>query len=134
MADVQRPGARSNRPTSPHLQIYRPLINMVMSIVHRITGVALSGGALLLAVWLVAAALDRGLFETINWFLASWPGQIVMLGFVWTFLHHLLGGVRHVIWDTGAGFDLASVDRMSWGTLVLSVLGTLAIFVIAHLV
>jgi succinate dehydrogenase / fumarate reductase, cytochrome b subunit len=131
MADVPRASNKPNRPLSPHLQVYQPLINMVMSIFHRITGVGLYVGSLLLVVWLVSATLDRDLFERINGLLGTWFGQLVLLGFTWAYLHHLLGGVRHLIWDSGAGFDLPTVKMLSWGTLVLSVLGTASIWLLA---
>ena len=110
----------ADRPLSPHLQVYRPLINMMMSIVHRITGGALYVGTLLLAWWLAAAAFSPDQFAYINGVLGSWLGRLVLLGFTWAVLHHLIGGIRHLIWDTGHGFDLKWIDVLSWGTLVLS--------------
>ena len=78
---------------------------MVMSIVHRITGGALYFGMLLLAWWLIAAASGPEAFETANAFFGSWFGRLILFGFTWALIHHLLGGIRHLIWDTGAGFD-----------------------------
>ena len=93
--------ARPERPLSPHIQIYYPLINMVMSIVHRITGVALYVGSLLLAWWLIAAATGPDYYNyVVSWF-ATWPGKLVLLGYTWALMHHMLGGIRHLIWDTG---------------------------------
>ncbi len=91
------------RPLSPHLQIYRPLINMVMSILHRITGAALYVGTVLLAAWLISAATSPECFAAVNGLFASWPGMIVLVGYSWALIHHALGGMRHFIWDTGAG-------------------------------
>ena len=116
-AETQRPKAR---PLSPHLQVYSPLINMVMSIVHRITGAALYFGTLLLAWWLVAAATGPDYFAYVNGIMGSALGMLVLLGFSWALLHHMIGGIRHLIWDTGHGFDLKSVDMLSWGTIILS--------------
>ena len=110
----------ADRPLSPHLQVYRPLINMMMSIVHRITGAGLYIGTLLLAWWLAAAAFSPDQFALVSSLLGSWLGQLVLIGFTWAVLHHLLGGIRHLIWDTGRGFELGWVDIMSWGTLALS--------------
>ena len=121
-------GVKPDRPLSPHLQIYRPLINMVMSIAHRITGTALYFGALLLAWWLVAAALGPGELATVNGFLASWFGQIVLIGMLWALLHHALGGIRHFIWDVGRGYELATIDLLSWLTIVLSVVLTIIVW------
>ncbi len=125
-ADMQRPKAR---PLSPHLQIYSPLINMVMSIVHRITGAALYVGTLLLAWWLVAIASGPDYFAYVNGIMGSPLGLIVLLGYSWALLHHMIGGIRHLIWDTGRGFDLASVDRLSWGTIILSLALTVMLWI-----
>jgi succinate dehydrogenase / fumarate reductase, cytochrome b subunit len=125
-ADMQRPKAR---PLSPHLQIYSPLINMVMSIVHRITGAALYVGTLLLAWWLVALASGPEYFAYVNGMMGSPLGLIVLLGYSWALLHHMIGGIRHLIWDTGRGFDLASVDRLSWGTIILSLALTVMLWI-----
>ena len=123
----------ADRPLSPHLQVYRPLINMSMSIIHRITGAALYGGTILLAAWLAAAAFSPDGFALLNGLLGSWLGKLVLIGFTWAVLHHLLGGVRHLIWDMGWGFDLKVVDFLSWGSLVLSLALTAAIWGVALL-
>lgn len=122
------PGRTRQRPLSPHLQIYRPQINMVMSIVHRITGTGLYFGSLLMAWWLFAAATSPAYFDFVNGLFATWLGMIVLVGFSWALIHHALGGLRHFIWDTGAALDIASVDLLSWGTIVLSVLLTAALW------
>src|SRR5262245_36880401 len=98
-----------DRPLSPHLTIYRPHINMVMSIVHRITGIALYFGTLVLAAWLVAAAMGEETFAFVNRLFAHPIGLLVLLGYTWAVVHHMLGGVRHLIWDTGRGLDVRSV-------------------------
>ena len=122
--------ARPERPLSPHLQIYRPLVNMMMSILHRITGAALYLGSVLLAWWLVAAATGPEYFDYVSsWFLTL-PGRVIMLGYTWALLHHMLGGLRHFIWDTGRGFDLATIDRLSWATIGLSLVGTVVIWLL----
>jgi succinate dehydrogenase / fumarate reductase cytochrome b subunit len=121
--------SRPERPLSPHLQIYSPLINMMMSIVHRITGAALYVGSLLLAVWLLAAASGPDYYDCVAGLLGSWPGKIVLLGYTWALMHHLLGGLRHFIWDTGRGYDLKTVDLLSWGTLAGSLVLTALIWI-----
>jgi succinate dehydrogenase / fumarate reductase, cytochrome b subunit len=121
------PGAGRERPLSPHLQIYRRSIHMMMSIVHRLTGTALYFGTLLLAAWLMAAAMGPGPFGLLNDAAASPPGMLVLLGYTWALIHHMFGGIRHLIWDTGRGLDLASVRRISWLTIVGSLLLTGAI-------
>jgi succinate dehydrogenase / fumarate reductase cytochrome b subunit len=90
------------RPLSPHLTIYRLTWTMAMSVVHRITGCALYFGTLLLAWWLLAAATGAKYFDTANAFFGSWFGQLILLGYTWALVHHMLGGIRHFIWDTGA--------------------------------
>ncbi len=116
----------ADRPLSPHLQIYKQQINMVMSIVHRITGAALFFGTILLAWWLVAAAIGPSYFRFVNGLLASPLGVLVLIGFTWALIHHMLGGIRHLIWDTGRGLDIPSVNRLAWLTIVLSVVLTAA--------
>lgn len=121
-------GARAQRPLSPHLQVYSPLINMVMSILHRITGAALYFGSLLLAWWLVAAAAGPDYFGFVNGIFGSWFGRLVLFGYTWALMHHMMGGIRHFIWDTGRGYDLKTIDLLSWGTLVASAALTLLIW------
>lgn len=124
-------GAKPKRPLSPHLQIYTPLINMVMSILHRITGAALYFGTLLLAWWLVAAATGPEYFDYVNGIMGSLPGRAVLFGYTWALIHHMLGGVRHFIWDLGHGYDLKTVDMLSWATIILSVSITALIWISA---
>lgn len=113
-------GVRPERPLSPHLQIYSPLVNMVMSIMHRITGAALYFGSLLVAWWLIAAATGPDYYNYVSSLFASWPGKVVLLGYTWVLMHHMVGGLRHFIWDTGHGYDLKTIDILSWGTLAAS--------------
>lgn len=97
------------RPLSPHIQIYRPQITSVLSILHRITGVALSVGLLLLTWWLVAAVYGPEEFATAQAFLGSWFGHLVLWGFTFSVFYHLCNGIRHLAWDFGFGFELAEV-------------------------
>jgi succinate dehydrogenase / fumarate reductase cytochrome b subunit len=101
---------------------------MVMSILHRITGAALYLGTGVLAWWIVALAQGPEPFAVVSAVLDSWPGRIALLGYTWALIHHALGGLRHLYWDTGRGFDLATVDRLSWGTLIASVVLTAALW------
>jgi succinate dehydrogenase / fumarate reductase cytochrome b subunit len=119
------------RPISPHLSIYRLQINMVMSIVHRITGGALYFGTLLLAAWLVSAAMGPQEFAFVNRLLAHPLGLLVLLGYTWALVHHMLGGVRHLIWDTGQGLDIKSVNGLSWLTLIASLATTAVLWALA---
>jgi len=105
---------------------------MMMSIVHRATGIALYAGTLLLVWWLTAAATSDSYFDLVQAVFGSWIGQIVLFGFTWALVHHTLGGIRHLIWDTGRGFELASVEAGARLTLAASVIITIAIWVIAY--
>ena len=104
MAEVKQ----AARPLSPHLQIYRWSWTMAMSIAHRVTGAALYGGTLLLAAWLIAAASGRTSFDAAQWLAGSWIGRLVLLGYTYVLFHHMIGGVRHFIWDVGRGFEPAA--------------------------
>lgn len=129
MADAKaKRGASAERPLSPHLQVFWPEINMVMSIVHRITGSGLYFGTVIVACVLVAAATGQESYDYVTGLLSTWPGQIVLIGYTWALLHHLAGGLRHFIWDTGHGFDLKTIDLLSWATLAVSVTGTLLVW------
>jgi len=97
--------APSSRPLSPHLSVYRFTLTMTMSIVHRATGIALYGGTLVLLLWVLAAAIGGDFFNGVNWLFGSWFGQLVLFGYTWVLFHHMLGGVRHFIWDFTQGMD-----------------------------
>ena len=116
------------RPLSPHIGIYRQQINMVMSIVHRITGTALYFGTLLLAWWLIAIAQGPQALDLVNMVLGHPVGKLVLFGYTWALVHHMFGGLRHFIWDTGRGFDLGTVNTLSWLTIFGSVIVTLALW------
>ena len=121
----------AGRPLSPHLQIYRRTLTMMLSIIHRATGVALYAGTLLLVWWLTAAATSDSYFETVQGVFGSWIGLIVLFGFTWALVHHTIGGIRHLIWDTGRGYELSTVETMARLSVAASVIITLAIWVIA---
>jgi succinate dehydrogenase / fumarate reductase cytochrome b subunit len=125
MAEVRQ---AVERPLSPHLSIYRPQINMVMSIVHRITGAALYVGTLLLAAWLVAAAMGESQFRLVSSLFAHPLGILVLVGYTWALAHHMLGGMRHLLWDTGRGLQIQQVNALSWLTLIGSLAVTAAIW------
>lgn len=131
MATGEPSHSESARPLSPHLQVYTPQINMVMSIIHRITGVALYFGTLLLACWLIAAASGPEWFDFVNALFGSLLGRLVMLAYTWALLHHMFGGIRHLIWDTGRGFQLSQVDFLCWFTLIASLACTVLVWVMA---
>lgn len=120
------------RPISPHLQIYRLIPTMAMSIVHRITGAALYFGTLLVVWWLVAAATSQAQFELVNGIFGSWLGRLVLFGYTWALIHHMLGGVRHLIWDTGHGLGKRTSTRLAWATLIGSVTLTLIAWIAGY--
>lgn len=117
MADVNR----GNRPLSPHLTIYRPQLNSITSIFVRITGNALLVSAVLVVWWLMAAASGAEYFATVDGLITSVLGDIVMTLSVLGLWYHALGGVRHLVWDTGRGLDPVTADRMGWGMIIGSV-------------
>ncbi|WP_421726021.1 succinate dehydrogenase, cytochrome b556 subunit [Bauldia sp.] len=121
---------KANRPVSPHIQIYHWHLTMVMSIFHRATGIALYVGMALLAWWLLAAATGRGAFVFINGLLGSWVGLVVLFGLTWSLLHHMLGGLRHFIWDTGRGLGKPARDQLALATIVGSGVLTVIVWII----
>jgi succinate dehydrogenase / fumarate reductase cytochrome b subunit len=121
------------RPLSPHLQIYKPMLTMMMSIVHRITGSALYFGMLLLAWWLIAAASGPNAYAYVEWFMGSLIGRLMLFGYTWALLHHMLGGIRHLIWDTGHGLEPAEREMLTLATLIGSIAFTLILWVVGYL-
>jgi succinate dehydrogenase / fumarate reductase cytochrome b subunit len=135
MAEMEaRARAGSQRPLSPHLQIYRPLLTMMMSIVHRVTGAALYFGMLLLAWWLIAAASGPTAYANVEWFIGSLIGRLVLFGYTWALIHHMLGGIRHLIWDTLNGFEPAEREFLTVASLAGSIVLTLLIWGAGYLV
>ena len=123
MAETKR---TVERPLSPHLGIYRMQITMLMSIVHRVTGAALYFGTILLAAWLVSAAMGERAFAAVNEVFGHPLGKLVLFGYTWAVAHHMLGGMRHLLWDTGRAMDIRSADVLGW----LTILGSLSLTVI----
>jgi len=130
MAEAKAPAAR---PLSPHLQIYRPSWTMMMSIAHRITGAANYFGAALVAIWLVAMASGSGPFDWVQDLFGSFIGQVILFGYTWSLIHHMLGGVRHLVWDFGHGMEPVQRFAMARLTLFASVPLTIAIWIVAYL-
>jgi succinate dehydrogenase / fumarate reductase cytochrome b subunit len=129
MAETKAPAAR---PLSPHLQIYKPLLTMVMSIVHRITGIGLYCGTLLLAWWLIAAAGPNG-YARFEAFAGSWIGRLILFGYTWALIHHMLGGVRYLIWDSGRGMGPGERDWLAAANLIGSIAITIILWIIGLL-
>ena len=129
MADSKAP---AERPLSPHLFIYKLTLTMMMSIAHRLTGVALYFGTLLVAWWLLAAASSPNAYAGVGAFMSSFFGRLVLFGYTWALLHHMLGGIRHLIWDTGHGLDKVSIEVFAWATIIGSTLLTVLVWMAGY--
>lgn len=127
-------GINSKRPLSPHLTIYKPIPTMVVSILHRMTGAALYFGTILLVWWLIAAASGEVYFNYVSRFMGSWLGRLVLFGFTWSLVQHLLGGIKHLFWDTGYGFEKQFATRVAIFTLFASTAITILIWVVGYAV
>jgi len=114
----------SKRPLSPHLQVYKPQISSVMSITHRITGVALSVGTLLLVAWLYAAAYSADYFAFWQNLMGQWYGQVALTTWTFALFYHLGNGIRHLFWDMGRGFDLKNMTRSGIVVIVFAFIMT----------
>ncbi len=125
--------ANANRPLPPHLQVYDMLqITALMSILHRITGVLLAGGLVLVLWWLVALASGREYYDTVMDFAGSWIGRLVLFGFTWALFYHLCNGLRHLYWDAGWGFEIPAVYRTGWMVVIASAVLTVLAWVCAY--
>lgn len=102
------------RPLSPHLQIYRPQLTSVLSIMHRFTGAALSAGLLLLVYWLAAAAAGDAAYATAMSVLGAWPVQVLLFLGTFAFFYHMANGIRHLWWDSGRGFEIPQIYASGW--------------------
>ena len=126
-------GKLVRRPLSPHLQVYKPQVTTVTSILHRVTGVALGVGTLELVWWLVAAATSDAAYARASWFISSWLGILMLIGWTVALWYHFLNGIRHLFWDAGHGFDLPTAHATGRfvfiATAVLTVLTWLVIVV-----
>jgi succinate dehydrogenase / fumarate reductase cytochrome b subunit len=120
------------RPLSPHLTVYRWPITMTMSILHRVTGGALYFGTLLVAWWLIAAATSESYFEFVSMILGSWFGRLVLFGYTWALIHHMIGGLRHLIWDTGAGLEKHTASRIAWANIAISIVLTVLVWIAGY--
>ena len=118
----------ANRPLSPHLQVYRPQLTSVSSILHRITGAGLALGCVLAPVWLWAALSGDDSFASLHAIKDSLIGQIALFGWLFSFVYHLLNGIRHLAWDMLLGLDLKTATITGWLTIVLSIAFTLFIW------
>jgi succinate dehydrogenase / fumarate reductase cytochrome b subunit len=130
MAGTEAP----ERPLSPHIQIYRWPLPMMMSILHRLTGAGLYFGTLLMAWWLIAAGNGPNAYSKVGAFVGSFFGRLILFGYTWALIHHMLGGIRHLIWDTGHGFGPHDRETLSLMTAVGSIGLTVLLWVIGYLI
>ncbi|MBH68283.1 MAG: succinate dehydrogenase, cytochrome b556 subunit [Rhodospirillaceae bacterium] len=114
----------SNRPLSPHLQVYKPQLTSVLSITHRLTGIALSLGTIFIICWLIAIASGEKYYSVFQYIITEWYGMAILLGFTWALFYHLCNGIRHLFWDVGYGFELSTAYKSGWATLVGSIILT----------
>ena len=128
MADAAQ--APSKRPISPHLGIYRLTLSMVMSGLHRITGLALVVGMVVMTWWLLAAAAGQYAYGTFEAFESCWIGRLILFGFSWAVLHHLLGGLRYLVWDLGIWMENDERERL----ILANIIGSIALTVLLWLI
>jgi len=113
---------------------YRWTLTMAMSIVHRITGIALYVGTLLMAWSLIATASGPGAYANIQGFTSSWIGRVIVFGYTWALMHHLFSGIRHLLWDLGYAFSPTERESVTWGALLAGIAATVLIWIIAFAV
>jgi succinate dehydrogenase / fumarate reductase, cytochrome b subunit len=123
-------GKLVRRPLSPHLQVYRWPLSMALSISHRITGVGLSVGTILLTWWLVAAATSDEAFNHVQWFLGSVIGLILLFGWSAALIFHFFTGIRHLVWDMVLGFEKPEYTASGWATIIATVILTVVVWVV----
>lgn len=121
------------RPLSPHLQVYRWQWTMVLSILHRVTGISLGLGTVLLAWWLLAAASGPGAFAVARAFIGSIPGRLVLLSFTFALFFHLANGVRHLFWDFGMGLERNTARRSGWIAFLAAIVLTVVAWELGYL-
>jgi succinate dehydrogenase / fumarate reductase cytochrome b subunit len=123
-------GQLISRPLSPHLQVYRWPLSMALSITHRVTGVGLAIGTLLLTWWLVAAAVSEDAFATVQWFLATPVGMLLLFGWSAALFFHFFTGIRHLVWDVGYGFEKPGYNRSGWAVIIATVAATILLWIV----
>ena len=134
MIGTRTDGTPVRRPLSPHLQVYRPQLTSVLSIMNRLSGIATSVGTLLMVWWLVASAGSSGGFATMQSVMGSWVGILLLFGWTVGLVYHFVGGLRHLAWDAGYGFDLPQVYASGWTAIAATAVLTVLIWVVALMV
>lgn len=123
-----------NRPLSPFMlgQYYRFQFTSLLSIIHRITGVGLSIGTLLVATWLITLAAGPQVYQQFAVHLTAWYGQVLLFGWTWALMYHLGNGIRHLFWDIGWGFDIKVAEKTGYAVVAFSLLLTAAVWAVAY--
>lgn len=121
------------RPLSPHLQVYRPQITTTLSILHRLTGMALAAGMLLLVYWLIAAAAGPDAFATAQGLVGSILGRLLLFGWTFALFYHLCNGIRHLAWDAGYGYEIETTTLTGWIVVAASVALTFVAWIAGYL-
>ncbi|MDO9451624.1 MAG: succinate dehydrogenase, cytochrome b556 subunit [Stagnimonas sp.] len=121
------------RPLSPFMigPYYKPQMTSMLSITHRLTGLGLSFGAILLVTWLVCLASGVDCYNMILPHLTAWYGKLVLVAFTWALLYHFCNGIRHLMWDLGKGLDMPTAEKTGWGVIVVSIAVTAAVWALA---
>jgi len=127
MSVANRP---THRPLSPHLQVYRLPMLAILSILHRATGIALSVGALYLAIWVICASASPQTYAAFQGFNGSIVGRFVLGGWLFSMFFHLCNGIRHLFWDAGYGFELKDADRSGWIVVIVSGIATVLSWIV----
>ncbi|MCB1581583.1 MAG: succinate dehydrogenase, cytochrome b556 subunit [Marinicella sp.] len=123
----------TNRPLSPHLQVYKPQLTSMMSILHRFTGMLLALGLVVFTYWLYRIVTDANIANQITTFFASGLGTVLLFAWIFTFNYHLCNGIRHLFWDAGKGFEIPTVYKSGVVVIVMAVLLTAIIFFMGRL-
>jgi len=126
--------AAQNRPVSPHLQIYRFMWTMALSISHRMSGVFLTIGAIFLVYWLVSVASGPAAYDTARELISSWPGQVLMFAWTLAFYFHFCNGLRHLFWDAGRGLEISQARASAYLVIAATLILTAVTWVAAYMV
>jgi len=131
MSEAKTGAGLAERPTSPHLQVWRWHVTMWGSILHRVSGIALYGGALILAGWVAALASGPGVFMTYKALLGSIPGKLALFVLTLAIFYHLANGLRHLVWDFGKGFEPRTADMTGAAVIAFAIAASLAVWGLA---
>lgn len=129
MVAYRSDGQLVRRPLSPHLQVYRPQLTSILSIMNRVTGIATSVGTLMLVWWLVAAATGPVSFDRVQWFIGTPVGLFMLFGWTAALFYHFFGSLRHLAWDAGYGFSLERTHWSGWAAVIATVVATVLVWV-----